>query len=84
MTLKQNQRCSFQIEHNGIRYRLGVMIPGDAKKKAHQFVRKYLLREWQRIGKNIETTAVILADGKRYGSVWGIHQNRDIRIIHQT
>lgn len=80
MTLKQNQRCSFQIEHNGIRYRLGVMIPGDAKKKVHQFVRKYLLCEWQRI----ETTAVILADGKRYDSVWGIHQNRDIRIIHQT
>lgn len=81
--LKQNQRRAFHIEHNGIRYRLGVMIAGDAMKKAHLFVRKYVLREWHRTLMNMETTAVVLCDGERFASVRGYHRNRRVVILHE-
>jgi len=77
----QRTKCKFSIEHNGIVYNLGVMIPGSAMKKAHLFVRKWVLKEWQRTLKNNETTAMVMADGLEYASVYGYHKNRSVQSI---
>jgi len=80
-TIGQRTKCKFSIEHNGIVYNLGMMIPGSAMKKAHLFVRKWVLKEWQRTMENNETTAVVMADGKQYASVYGYHKNRSIQSV---
>ena len=43
-TYTYRTKGSFAIEHNGITYNLGEMIPGSAMKKAHLFVRKFVRR----------------------------------------
>jgi hypothetical protein len=50
-------------------------------KKAHLFVRKWVLKEWQRTLKNNETTAMVMADGLEYASVYGYHKNRSVQSI---
>ena len=81
VVISQRQKCHFQIEHNGIVYNLGMMILGSAMKKAHLFVRKWVLKEWQRTLKNNETTAMVMADGREYASVYGCHKNRSVQSI---
>lgn len=77
----QKTKCKFQIQHNGIVYNLGEMIPGSAIKKVHQFVRKWVMKEWQRTLKPNETTAILMTNGSEYASVYGCHRNRAIHSI---
>lgn len=78
-TISQRQKCHFQIEHNGIVYDLGEMIPGSAMKKAHQFVRKWVMKEWMRTHYPNETTVSLIADGREYSRVYGQHKNRCVQ-----
>lgn len=81
--ISQRQKCHFEVEHNGITYKLGEIIPGQAMKKAHHMVRNYIMNQWRETRRNVETTALVMADGVQVGSVYGFHRDRDIRIIHQ-
>ena len=71
----------FQIEHNGILYSLGETTSGPALKKAHRMVRNYIINQWANTRCNVETTAIVKADGQRYCSVYGVHKNRAIQSI---
>ena len=80
-TITPRQKCQFQIEHNGIIYTLGEMNSFHAMKQAHQFVRRWVMKEWLRTRMNNDTTAVLLANGQQFASVYGCHQNRAINSI---
>lgn len=80
---KPRTRRNLQITHNGVIYDMGQCIPSVAMKRAHHIVRDFLVAEWSRTCKNLETTAIVTADGSQVGSVYGFHRNRAIRIIHQ-
>ena len=80
---RRNTKRNFQIIHNGTIYDMGRVIPSAAMKRAHIIVRNFLMAEWQRTCKNVETTARVVADGSQVGSVYGFHKDMTIRIIHQ-
>ena len=81
VTIGQKTMCKFQIQHNGIVYNLCEMTLGSAMKKVHQFVRKWVMKEWQRTLKPNATTAVLMANGSEYASVYGWHRNRAVHSI---
>lgn len=78
----QRQKCQFDVELNGIVYHLGMMIPGNARKRVHHMVRNFIMNQWKEKHRNVETTALLKADGREYGSVYGFHRDRNIGIIH--
>jgi len=45
-------------------------------------VRNFILNQWREKFKNVEVTAYLKADGQEFGSIYGIHRNRDVKIIH--
>ena len=53
----------------------------EAQKKVHQFVRKWIIKEWSLRRQNCETNATLLADGEKVGSAFAYHKNRSIHII---
>lgn len=80
-TISPRQLCDFQIQHNGITYNIGEMNSFNAMKKAHQFVRRWVMKEWMRTHKNNDTTAVLMANGLQYASVYGCHKNRAVQSV---
>ena len=68
----------FEIEHDGTIYRIGDTTPGPAMKKAHAFVRKFVIMEWQRLRIPSEATVNVIADGERFCSVMGQYKNRAV------
>ena len=79
---RSRTKRKFQVVHNGTVCEMGLVIPSVAMKRAHHIVRDFLMAEWLRTCKNLETTALIMADGLQVGSVYGFHKNKAIRIIH--
>ena len=77
-TYTYRTKGSFAIEHNGITYNLGEMIPGSAMKKAHLFVRKFVQREWLRLRIPSETTATVIVDGEFFCSVMAQYKNSSV------
>lgn len=45
-------------------------------------VRNFIMNQWKEKRRNVETTALLKADGREYGSVYGFHRDRNIAIIH--
>lgn len=80
---KPREKRHFKISHNGITYDMGVNVLSPVMKKAHHMVRNYLMNQWRHTRRNVETTAVILADGMNVGNIHGFHRDRNITIIHQ-
>ena len=78
-TMSQRQKCKFQLEHNGIVYDLGEMNSNNAMKKAHQYVRRWVMKEWMRTHYPNETTVSVMADGREYSRVYGQHKNRYVQ-----
>lgn len=72
----------FTIRHNGFTYDMGKNTLTPVMKKAHHMVRNYLMNQWRHTRCNVETKAVIMADGDRVGCIYGNHRNRNIQIIH--
>ena len=82
-TMSKREKRRFEVEHNGITYKLGEIIPAQAMRKAHHMVRDYLLDQWREKGRHAETTALVRSNGVQVGSVYGLHRNLNINIIHQ-
>jgi len=82
IVIPQRRKCKFEVELNGIVYNLGVTMQGYARRKAHHMVRNFILNQWREKFKNVEVTAYLKADGQEFGSIYGIHRNRDVKIIH--
>lgn len=72
----------YKIVHNSTSYDMDLSIGSMAVKKAHIMVRDFLKKDWQRTGKNTETTASILADDKIVATIYGFRKNNKIHIVH--
>ena len=79
---KPRTRRHYTICHNGITYDMGENVLTPIMKKAHHMVRNYLMNQWLHTRRNVETTALIMADGTQVGSIYGYHRDRNIHIIH--
>ena len=79
--LNKTRKNNYQIEHNGITYALGLISPPTALKKAHAYVRKWVMKEWLRTKKNNDVTVSLLMDGKPAAEIYGSHMNRCVRSV---
>lgn len=80
-TIEKRRKYAFQIAHNGIVYNIGDTTMHEARKKAHQMVRRWIIKEWMLNGKNSETTATLLTGGEDVGTVYAYHRNRSVHVI---
>ena len=77
----KNKKSNYSIEHNGITYAFGMVSPPMALKKAHAYVRKWVMEEWKRTMKNNDVTISLLAEGRVVADVYGCHKNRCVQSI---